>query len=61
MGGEMVQDLDVLQVTDDVSTFEREGRMTVTNLVTGRPLEIVIEQALMNQSQFAQKVIETCR
>ncbi len=57
----MVQDNDVLQVTDEGSSFQREGPMTVTNLVTGRNVQIVIEQSLMNQSQFARKVDEICR
>ncbi len=48
LGGAPVRETEVLQTTDDQASFEREGRMTANDLATGRPVELFIEQALLN-------------
>jgi hypothetical protein len=61
MGGEMVKELDVLQGNDDQESFEREGRMTFTNLATGRTIDLVIEKALMNRADYSRTIQQVCR
>jgi hypothetical protein len=61
LGGDMVKDGDVLQTTDADSSFLREGRMTLLDLATGRTIDIVIEQALMNRTDFARVASRVCR
>ena len=61
LGGEMVKDGDVLQGNDDQVSFEREGRMTFTNLATGRTVDVVIEKALLNQADYSRTVGQVCR
>jgi hypothetical protein len=61
LGGEMVKDGDVLKVNDDQMSFEREGRMTLTNLATGLTIEVVIEQALMNNADMSRAAGKVCR
>lgn len=61
LGGEMIKDNDVLQITDDRSSFEREGRITLTNLTTGGSVEAMIEQALMNRAAYTRLVGQVCR
>jgi len=61
LGGEMVKELDVLQINGDQVSFEREGRMSFTNLATGRIVDVVIEKALMNQADFSRTVGQMCR
>ena len=61
LGGEMVNDGDVLQGSGDQVSFEREGPMTFTNLATGRTVDIVIEKALMNQADYSRTVGQVCR
>jgi hypothetical protein len=61
VGGEMVRENEVLQAIDDQESFEREGRMTFTNLATGRTVDLVIERALMNHADFARAVGQVCR
>jgi hypothetical protein len=61
LGGEMVKENDVLQTTDDQANFEREGRMTLTNLATGRAVDIVIEKALMNRADYSTTSRQVCR
>ena len=61
LGGEMVNDGDVLQGSDDQVSFEREGPMTFTNLATGRTVDVVIEKALMNQADYSRTVGQVCR
>jgi hypothetical protein len=60
IGGDPVRDTEVLQTTDSVSSFEREGRMTVTNLATGRTVDLFIDKALMNNAEFTRLVAQTC-
>jgi hypothetical protein len=61
LGGEMVNDGDVLQATDDQMSFDREGRMLLLNLATGRTVDVVIEQALMNRSDYSRIAGKVCR
>lgn len=61
LGGEMVKDGDVLQVTDDQMSFDREGRMLLLNLATGRTVDVVIEKALMNRSDYSRTASKVCR
>lgn len=61
LAGEMVKDGDVLQSKDDKTSFEREGRMTLTNLATGREVDVVIEKALMNRADYSRTVRKVCR
>jgi hypothetical protein len=61
MGGEMIKDGDVLQASGDQMSFEREGRMTLTNLATGGTVDVLIEQALMNQADYGRTVQRVCR
>jgi hypothetical protein len=61
IGGEMVKEGDVLQGIDDQTGFEREGRMTYTNLATGNTIEVVIEKALMNHADYTKTVAKVCR
>jgi hypothetical protein len=61
LGGEMAQDLDVLQTIDDQSSFEREGRITLTNLATGRTIDVFIEKALMNKADYSRTLRQVCR
>jgi len=61
LGGEMVNDGDVLQGSDDQVSFEREGRMSFTNLATGRAVDVVIEKALMNKTDYARTIGQVCR
>jgi hypothetical protein len=61
LGGEMVQDGDVLQGVDDQASFEREGRMIFVNLATGNTVEVVIEKALMNHADYTKTVAMVCR
>jgi hypothetical protein len=61
LGGEMVKDGDVLQTTDDQTSFEREGRMTLLDLATGRTIDVVIEQALMNRAVYGKIASQVCR
>jgi hypothetical protein len=61
LGGEMVKDGDVLEGSDDQANFEREGRMTFTNLATGRTVDVVIEKALLNRADFTRTAAQVCR
>jgi hypothetical protein len=61
LGGEMVRENDVLKANGDQESFEREGRITLTNLVTGRTIDIVIEKALMNHADYSKTVGKVCR
>ena len=61
LGGEMVKDGDVLQGVGDQVSFEREGRMIFTNLATGRTVDVVIEKALLNRSDYARTAARVCR
>jgi hypothetical protein len=61
LGGEMVRENDVLQLADDQGGFEREGRVTLTNIVTGRQIDIMIEKALMNTNDYAATVGQLCQ
>jgi hypothetical protein len=61
LGGEMVKDNDVVQINDEQSSFEHEGQMTLTNLATGRTIEVVIEQTLMNHADYLRSVERFCR
>jgi hypothetical protein len=60
LGGEMIKENDVLQGTDGQASFEREGRMTFTNLASGRAVDIVIEKTLMNHSDYARTLKQVC-
>jgi hypothetical protein len=61
LGGEMVRENDVLQANGDQESFEHEGRVTLTNLVTGRTIDLVIEKALMNHADYSKTVGKICR
>ena len=61
LGGEMVRENDVLKANGDQESFEREGRMTFMNLVTGRTIDLVIEKALMNHADYSKTVGKVCR
>jgi len=61
LAGEMVKDGDVLQLTDDQLSFEREGRLTLLNLATGRMIDVVIEKALMNHADLSKTIGKVCR
>jgi hypothetical protein len=61
LGGEMVKDGDVLESSDDQSNFEHEGRMTFTNLATGRTVDVVIEKALLNRADYSRAAAQVCR
>jgi hypothetical protein len=61
LGGEMVREGDVLQATDDQGSFEREGRMSFTNLATGRTVDVVVEKALMNRADYLKTFGLVCR
>jgi hypothetical protein len=61
LGGQMVNENEVLQSDDDQITFEREGRATLTNLATGGTIEVVIEQALLNRLEFSKVARRVCR
>lgn len=61
LGGEMVREGDVLQGAGDSGSFEREGRMTFTNLATGRTVDVVIEKALMNRADYMKTFGLVCR
>jgi hypothetical protein len=61
LGGEMAKDGDVLQVTDEQSSFEREGRMTLLNFATNRTIDVSIEKALMNRADFTKTAAKICK
>lgn len=61
LGGEMVRENDVLQANDDQASFEREGRMTFTNLATSRTIDVVIEKALLNHADYSRTARQFCR
>ncbi len=61
LGGDMVKNGDVLQTTDDQSSFEREGRMTLLDLATGTTIDVVIEQALINRAAYNRTVSQVCK
>jgi hypothetical protein len=61
LGGEPVREGDVLQGADDLTSFEREGRMTFTNLATGRTVDVVIEKALLNRTDYSRTIGQVCR
>jgi hypothetical protein len=61
LGGEMVRENEVIQSTDDNASLEKEGRMTFTDLATGRPVDFVVEKALMNPADYAKTQGEVCR
>lgn len=61
LGGEMVQEGDVLQGVDDSTSFEREGRMTFTNLATGRTVDVVIDKALLTRADLGRTLAQYCR
>jgi hypothetical protein len=61
LSGEPVREGDVLQTSQSQSGFQREGRMTVTNLATGRMLDLVIEKALMNRADFTRTAGQFCK
>jgi hypothetical protein len=61
LGGDMVKDGDVLQGIDDQVSFEREGRMTFTNLATGRTIDVAIEKTLMNHADYSRTAGQVCR
>jgi hypothetical protein len=50
-----------LQTTDDQSSFEREGRMTLLDLATGTTIDVVIEQALINRAAYNRTVSQVCK
>ncbi len=57
----MVQEGDVLQGVDDSTSFEREGRMTFTNLATGRTVDVVIDKALLTRADLGRTLAQYCR
>jgi hypothetical protein len=61
LGGEMVRENDVLEANDNQMSFEREGRMTLTNRATGRTVDLVIVHALMNHADYSRAVRQVCR
>jgi hypothetical protein len=61
LGGDMVREAELLQLESDQTSFEREGRMTATNLTTGREVDFVIERALMNFSEYNSVAGQVCR
>jgi hypothetical protein len=61
VGGQMVRDNDVLEGHGDLTSFEREGPMTFTNLSTGQTIDVVIEKTLMNQAELSQAEARYCR
>lgn len=61
LGGEMVKENDVLQGIGDQASFEREGRMTLTNLATNGIVEVVIEKALLNHADYSRTARQVCR
>jgi hypothetical protein len=61
VGGDMVRENEVLQAIDDKGSFEREGRMTFTDLATGRTIDLVIEKALLNRADYSRTVARVCR
>jgi len=60
LGGDPVRETEVLQTTDSTTTFEREGRLTVTDLATGRTVDVYIDKALMNRTEFDRTIALTC-
>jgi hypothetical protein len=60
LGGEPVRDNEVLQTVDDQGSFQREGRETVLDLATGGTVDIMIDQALMNQSDYQKTQNKVC-
>jgi hypothetical protein len=60
LGGDPVRDNEVLQTLDDQGSFEREGRETVLDLASGRTVDIMIDQALMNQTDYQRTVKKIC-
>lgn len=61
LGGEMVNEGDVLQAIDGQTSFEREGRMTFTNLTTGNTIDVMIEKALLNHANYSKTLARVCR
>jgi hypothetical protein len=61
IGGDMVRESEVLQATDDTSSFEREGRMSFTNTASGKLVDVIIERALLNQTDLSQLIHRYCR
>ena len=62
LNGEMVKREDVLQgVATQQGSFDREGRMEVTDLTTGKTLQINIENAMLSQSAVHNLAGEVCR
>jgi hypothetical protein len=60
LGGDPVRETEVLQTVDDQGSFEREGRETVLDLATGRTVDIMIDQALMNQTDYQKAASKVC-
>jgi hypothetical protein len=60
LGGDPVRENEVLQTMDDQGSFEREGRETVLDLATGRTVDIMIDQALMNQADYQSAANKVC-
>lgn len=60
LSGDPVRDTEILQTTDGTSSFDHEGRMTVTNLATGRTLDLFIDKALMNNAEFSRSAAKYC-
>lgn len=61
LGGDMVRENEILVSSNDNDSLEREGRMTFTDVATGRPIDFVIEKALMSPADFARTEAEMCR
>jgi hypothetical protein len=60
LGGDPVRETEVLQTVDDQGSFQREGRETVLDLATGRTVDIMIDQALMNQTDYQRAASKVC-
>jgi hypothetical protein len=60
LGGDMVRENEILQSSNENASLEREGRMTFTDATTGRPIDLVIEKALMSPAEFARTEAQVC-
>ncbi len=60
LGGYAVRETEVLQTMDDQASFEREGRLTVTDLASGRAVDLFIEKAMLNNSDYAKATARYC-
>jgi hypothetical protein len=61
LGGDMVRENEVVRSLNENDSLEREGRMTFTDVATGRPIDLVIEKALMSAPEFARTQAQVCR